>query len=70
MMRRVAEIAIRRGLACQVAVERAMACGMGTCQSCVIRVKSAGGPTGSPRDGVNRLACTDGPVFAADTLLW
>src|SRR5829696_8217120 len=39
MMKRVADIAIARGLECQVAVERAMACGMGTCQSCCIRVK-------------------------------
>jgi dihydroorotate dehydrogenase electron transfer subunit len=34
MMKRVAAIAAGRGLECQVAVERAMACGMGTCQSC------------------------------------
>ncbi|HEX4125076.1 MAG TPA: hypothetical protein VHY37_10160, partial [Tepidisphaeraceae bacterium] len=34
MLRRVAQISADRGLACQIAVERAMACGMGTCQSC------------------------------------
>jgi dihydroorotate dehydrogenase electron transfer subunit len=39
MMRRVATIAAERGLECHVAVERAMACGMGTCQSCCIRVR-------------------------------
>jgi dihydroorotate dehydrogenase electron transfer subunit len=68
MMKRVAEIAIRRGLECQVAVERAMACGMGTCQSCVIRVKATGRADG--RDWVYRLACTDGPIFRAAELLW
>jgi dihydroorotate dehydrogenase electron transfer subunit len=63
MMRRVADIAMARNIPCQVAVERAMACGMGTCQSCVIKVKSA--------DGWRyRLSCTDGPVFAADELMW
>src|SRR5207248_1524419 len=36
MMKRVAEIAGAREIECQVAVERAMACGMGTCQSCCI----------------------------------
>src|SRR5437868_5389388 len=41
MMKRVAEIAGVRGIECQVAVERAMACGMGTCQSCCIRVRKA-----------------------------
>jgi dihydroorotate dehydrogenase electron transfer subunit len=63
MMKRVADIARARGIECQVAVERAMACGMGTCQSCVIRVREG--------DGWRyRLACTDGPVFRAKELLW
>ena len=72
MMKRVATIAAERGLACQVAVERAMACGMGTCQSCCIRVRKPD-PSQPPlagRDWCYRLACTDGPVFAGSDLLW
>jgi dihydroorotate dehydrogenase electron transfer subunit len=68
MMKAVAAVALARGLECQVAVERAMACGMGTCQSCVIRVKATGRTDG--RTWVYRLACTDGPVFQAADLLW
>jgi dihydroorotate dehydrogenase electron transfer subunit len=68
MMKRVAEIANRRGVECQVAVERAMACGMGTCQSCCIKVKASGRSDG--REWVYRLACTDGPVFPGADLLW
>jgi dihydroorotate dehydrogenase electron transfer subunit len=68
MMKRVAEIALRRGLECQVAVERAMACGMGTCQSCCIRVRASGRADG--RDWVYQLACTHGPIFSAADLLW
>jgi dihydroorotate dehydrogenase electron transfer subunit len=67
MMKRVAEIAAARGVPCQIAVERAMACGMGTCQSCVIRVRQ---PAAAGRDWVYRLACTDGPIFRGDELLW
>ncbi len=67
MMKRVAEIAAARGLECQIAVERTMACGMGTCQSCVIRVRR---PATAGRDWVYRLACTDGPIFRGDELLW
>jgi dihydroorotate dehydrogenase electron transfer subunit len=72
MMKRVAEIASTRGLECQVAVERAMACGMGTCQSCCIRVRKPD-PSQPPlvgRDWCYRLACTDGPVFRGADLLW
>lgn len=65
MMKAVAAIARDRGLRCQVAVERAMACGMGTCQSCVIREAAA-----NDRGWLYRLACTDGPIFEAATLLW
>src|SRR5205823_4151493 len=43
MMKRVADIANSRGIECQCAVERAMACGMGTCQSCCIRVRDGDG---------------------------
>jgi dihydroorotate dehydrogenase electron transfer subunit len=72
MMKRVADIAARRGLVCQIAVERAMACGMGTCQSCCIRVKKADPhqPPLAGQDWAYRLACTDGPVFRGSDLLW
>ena len=72
MMKRVADIAAGRGLECQVAVERAMACGMGTCQSCCIRVRKsdASKPPLVGRDWCYRLACTDGPVFRGADLLW
>lgn len=72
MMKRVADIATARRIPCQVAVERAMACGMGTCQSCCIRVKKPD-PARPPlvgKDWCYRLACTDGPIFAARDLLW
>jgi dihydroorotate dehydrogenase electron transfer subunit len=72
MMKRVADIAIARGIECQIAVERAMACGMGTCQSCCIKVKKPD-PNQPPligKDWCYRLACTDGPVFQAADLLW
>jgi dihydroorotate dehydrogenase electron transfer subunit len=72
MMKRVADIAARRGFACQIAVERAMACGMGTCQSCCIRVRKPD-PSQPPlpgKDWCYRLSCTDGPIFQAADLLW
>jgi len=73
MMKRVAEIAGVRGIECQVAVERAMACGMGTCQSCCIRLRRDGkrdGQAFAGKDWIYKLACTDGPVFLGKDLLW
>ncbi|MCY2952321.1 MAG: hypothetical protein NTU53_10130 [Planctomycetota bacterium] len=72
MMKRVAAIALAHNLPCQISVERAMACGMGTCQSCIIRVKKPD-PAMPPlpgKDSCYRLACTDGPIFPASDLLW
>jgi dihydroorotate dehydrogenase electron transfer subunit len=73
MMKRVAEIAGVRGIECQVAVERAMACGMGTCQSCCIRLRrdaKRDGQAFAGKDWIYKLACTDGPVFLGKDLLW
>ena len=72
MMKRVQSIGAARGIRVQVAVERAMACGMGTCQSCCIKVKKpdAALPPLAGREWCYRLACTDGPVFEGDQLLW
>jgi len=72
MMKRVAAIALAHNLPCQISVERAMACGMGTCQSCVIRVKKPdpAKPPLAGKDSCYRLACTDGPIFPAADLLW
>jgi dihydroorotate dehydrogenase electron transfer subunit len=73
MMKRVADIAAAHNIECQVAVERAMACGMGTCQSCCIRLRrdlKRDGQAFAGKDWIYKLACTDGPVFLGKDLLW
>ena len=85
-MRRVGEVCLARDIPCQLALERYMACGMGTCQSCIVRIRheqppalSAGpAPDGLPRRSdakpargwSYKLCCTDGPVFDAADVLW
>ena len=79
MMRSAAELANRHDVPCQACLEQAMACGMGTCQSCVVRIEehehphattppTAAHPGGRPWR--YRLACTDGPVFDAASVVW
>ncbi|NLF31112.1 MAG: hypothetical protein GX591_09530 [Planctomycetes bacterium] len=65
MMKAVAEGCIARDILCQVAMERKMACGMGTCQSCVCKTHA---PTAS--GWAYKLVCTDGTIFDARDLIW
>jgi len=60
MLRAVASVAAAYGVACQVAVEESMACGIGVCMTCVLPIVGS--------DGVTRMAraCVDGPVFPAE----
>lgn len=64
MLRSLAEIADAHGIVAQVAVEEAMACGVGICMTCVMPVIG--------RDGVTRMtrSCLEGPVFRGDRVRW
>ena len=66
MMNKVSQIAQVRQLPCEVCMERYMACGLGTCQSCVCRQRSEGSEDGWEY----KLVCTDGPVFDGQSILW
>jgi dihydroorotate dehydrogenase electron transfer subunit len=64
MLRAVGEIAQAHAIPAQVAVEEAMACGIGVCMTCVLPVRGA--------DGVSRFvrSCVEGPVFEAGRVRW
>ena len=66
MMHAVTRFCLAKGVDVQVSVERVMACGMGTCQSCVLRVRDELSPEG----WVYKRACDDGPVFDGADVLW
>jgi dihydroorotate dehydrogenase electron transfer subunit len=62
MLKAVAELAGRTGLACQVSLEEFMACAVGGCAGCAVPVRTDQGPA-------MRRVCVDGPVFeAADVI--
>ena len=65
MMRAVGETCIARGVEYQLSLERTMACGMGTCQSCVCRLRAD-----NDRGWTYKLCCADGPVFDAAEIVW
>lgn len=66
MMIAVAGLAERYSLPAQVCMERAMACGMSTCQSCVCKIRNPAAPGGWGY----QLVCTDGPVFDSRDIVW
>jgi dihydroorotate dehydrogenase electron transfer subunit len=73
MMHAVAKLAKQHNIDCQVCLEQAMACGMATCQSCIVKIEDAKKPHGTTEHGRPwrfKLACTDGPVFPADVVVW
>lgn len=66
MLQAVGRMCIERGASCELALERVMGCGMGTCQSCAVRVKDASAEAGWRY----ALCCCEGPVFEARQLCW
>lgn len=64
MLESVTTIATAHGAVAQVAVEEAMACGIGVCMTCVMPVRGADGDTRMVR------SCVEGPVFRGDRVRW
>ncbi len=60
VLKLVCEIAQKKGLPAQIAMEKVMACGIGVCRGCVIELKN----------GKNATVCKDGPVFCGDDVKW
>jgi dihydroorotate dehydrogenase electron transfer subunit len=60
MMEATKEIARQLALPCQVSLESPMACGIGACFSCVMKLRDASGGWDY------RRTCVEGPVFEAE----
>jgi len=61
MLAAVAKLAGEFGLPCQVSLEEYMACAVGGCAGCAVRVETPEGPA-------MKRVCVDGPVFEAATV--
>ena len=58
-----ARLAASFDLPCQVCLEEFMACAVGGCAGCAVRLRLPGG------DAMKRV-CVDGPVFKASEVSW
>ena len=63
MLKAVAALAARHDLPCQVSLEEYMACAVGGCAGCTVRVNTPDGPA-------MKRVCVDGPVFDAAAVAW
>lgn len=60
MLKAVSRIARTHGVPCQVSLEERMACGVGVCLGCPVKVKT----------GEYKMVCKDGPVFDSEEVVW
>jgi dihydroorotate dehydrogenase electron transfer subunit len=85
MLEAVSRIALEKGLKGYVSAEEHMACGLGACLGCAIKVKSkeqrAKSREGKAKDSNStlrsqpsalsyKMVCKDGPVFSLEEILW
>jgi len=63
MLKAVADLAAKYDLPCQVSLEEFMACAVGGCAGCAVRIKT-------PEGEAMKRVCVDGPVFEASTVAW
>jgi dihydroorotate dehydrogenase electron transfer subunit len=63
MLAATARLAEEYDLPCQVSLEEYMACAVGGCAGCAVRINSVDGP-------VMKRVCVDGPVFDARFVDW
>lgn len=63
VLKLLSKMAIGHNIDCEIAMEKVMACGMGVCRGCVIKIE---------RDGIvqNATICHDGPVFKGCEVIW
>lgn len=61
MLEAVAGLCRRHDIPCQVSLEEFMACAVGGCAGCVVKVETADGTA-------MKRVCVDGPVFDAETV--
>lgn len=65
MLKTSAAIALKHGIPLYVSLEEYMACGIGVCHGCAVKVKA------DNAIGVDyKTVCKDGPVFDANEIIW
>lgn len=64
MLRNIAKAAAEHGKECFVSLEQRMACGVGACLGCAVKINKEDGSF------TYKHVCKDGPVFRAEEVAW
>ncbi len=64
VLKAIAEAGIKYNIKTEIAMEKIMACSVGVCRGCVIKVKDENGNI------QNKTVCKDGPVFDGSEVVW
>lgn len=65
MLKNVAVWAAERGIVAQVSMEERMACGIGACVGCAVKIQKK-----DQSDWEHLKVCKDGPVFLSNEVIW
>ena len=63
VLKLVSELGLKHNIDTQIALERVMACSIGVCRGCVIKLNK-------DNQIVNASVCKDGPVFKGSEVVW
>ena len=63
MLKAVGKIAEEHNLPCELSMDEHMCCGVGTCLTCVIKVKAGD-------SWEYQRTCTEGPVYDSRQIVW
>lgn len=64
MLKALSHITVKYKIACQISLEERMACGVGVCLGCPVKVRK------NNTQYEYKMVCKDGPVFSAREVLW
>jgi len=65
MLEAISKVAFEKGVKGYISAEENMACGVGACLGCAIKVKSQ-----KPNAFCYKMVCKDGPVFPMEEIVW
>ena len=71
MLKAISRIAQENHALCQVSLEERMACGVGVCLGCPVKVRAAHSlQRTAETEHTYKMVCKDGPVFNAEEIVW